>query len=86
MLRESYYTPWISVGEITYPCSKLDADPPYSWAPFTDMDTLMPEWIGNHMSSKVSDEINFPLPNFNNSCTVEVWKWISNLSHILLDM
>ena len=36
--------------------------------------TLIMAWIGNHMPSKVCDEIAYPFPN----CTVEVWEWISN--------
>ena len=34
-----------------------------------------------HMSSKVRDEITCLFLNFN-GVTVEVWEWISNLSHI----
>ena len=30
-------------------------------------------------------EIIYPFPNFNNAA-VEVWEWIINLSHTLLDM
>ena len=38
---------------------------------------LILAWICNHMPCKVWDEITYPFPNFN-SCTVEVWEWISN--------
>ena len=54
-----------------------------TWGPFYWHDlTLIPVWIGNHMPSKVWDEIIFPFPN-SNCCTVEVWKWISNFTHAL---
>ena len=39
--------------------------------------TLIPVWISNHLPSKVWDNITHPLPNFN-SCTMDVWEWISN--------
>ena len=38
------------------------------------------------MSSKVWDEIIYTFPNFN-SCTVDVWKWISNfIPHFMMDV
>ena len=39
--------------------------------------TLIPAWVSNHIHYHVWDEITYPPPNFN-SCTVEVWEWISN--------
>ena len=39
--------------------------------------TLIPAWVSNHIHYQVWDEITYPFPNFN-SCTVEVWEWISN--------
>ena len=43
-------------------------------------------WISNHMPSKVWDEITYPFPIFN-SCTVEVWEWISNfIPHFIMDI
>ena len=46
--------------------------------PFYQHDlTLTPAWISNHIHYKMWDEITYPFPNFN-SCTVEVWEWISN--------
>ena len=45
---------------------------------------LSPVWIGNHIPSKVWDEITYSLPNFN-CCTVEVLEWISNcISHFIV--
>ena len=34
---------------------------------------VTPEWINNHMPSKVWDNIMYSFPNLN-SCTVEVWE------------
>ena len=46
--------------------------------------TLIPAWISNHMARKVWDEITYPFPNFN-SCTVEVWEWISHfIPHFIM--
>ena len=42
-----------------------------TWNKFT------PAWIGNHMSTKVWEEITYTFLNFI-GCTVEVWEWISN--------
>ena len=48
--------------------------------------SLNPVWIGNHMPSKMWDEITCPFPNFS-SCNVEVWEWISNfISLIIMDV
>ena len=44
-------------------------------ATFTNKFILNP--ISNYMHSKVWDEITYQFPNFN-SCTIEVWEWISN--------
>ena len=47
--------------------------------------TSIPAWIKSYMSSKVWGEIIYPFPNFN-SCTIEVWKWISNfIPHFIMD-
>ena len=41
--------------------------------------------IGNHMASKVWDEITVLFPNFS-GCTVEVSEWKGNLTlHIMMD-
>ena len=40
--------------------------------------TLIPVWISNRIPSKMRDEINHPLPNFN-VCTIEVWEWMNSL-------
>ena len=41
-------------------------------------------WIGDHMPSKLWDEITYPFPNLN-SCAVEVWKWINNdIPHFIM--
>ena len=53
---------------------------PYG-APFTNILA----WISNYMPGNVWDEINYPFPNFN-GCTIDVWEWISNLSHSLYIM
>ena len=37
----------------------------------------LPGGISNHMLCKMWDEITYPFQNFN-SCTIEVWEWISN--------
>ena len=58
-----------------------------------DEKEILPPWINsiqarisNNMSSKVWDEIIYPLPNFN-GCTVEVWEWINNfISHFMKDI
>ena len=43
---------------------------------------LIPEWITNHMSSKVWDEIIYTFPNLD-GCTVDVWELINNfIRHI----
>ena len=57
------------------------------WDPFYSHGlTLISAWISNHKSSKVWHEIPYPFPNFN-SCTVEVWEWISNfVPHYILDV
>ena len=50
---------------------------------FRPTDGLAPQdaplltWISNHMPSKVWDEIIYLFPNLD-SCTVEVWEWMSN--------
>ena len=44
---------------------------------------LIPAWMSNYMSSKAWDEIIYQFSNLN-CCAVEVWKWISNLSHTLV--
>ena len=36
-------------------------------------------YISNYIHYNVRDEITYPFPNL----TVEVWEWISNLSHTL---
>ena len=46
---------------------------PFYWCGLT----WIPAWISNYIHYKVWDEITYPFPNFN-SCTVEVWEWISN--------
>ena len=44
--------------------------------------TLIPTRINDYTHYKVWDEIFYPFSNFN-SCTVEVWEWISNfIPHI----
>ena len=40
---------------------------------------FIPEWISNHVSSKVWDEISNPFPHWNGA-TVNVWQWINNFS------
>ena len=53
---------------------------------YCQMDSLIPAWIKNYMSSKVWEEITYPFPNFN-GCTIEVWEWISNfISHYIRDI
>ena len=48
--------------------------------------TLIPTWIGNHMSDIIWDGITYPFPNFN-GCSVEVCWWISNfISHPIMDV
>ena len=48
--------------------------------------TLIPAWLSNHMLSKICDEVTYSFPNFN-SCTVEVWEWISNFTpHFMMDV
>ena len=37
--------------------------------------TLIPAWISNHMSSKVWDEITYPLPNFNGGTVNKRGQW-----------
>ena len=37
---------------------------------------LIPEWISNHLSSKVCDEIRYPFPNFNGGA-IDFWELIS---------
>ena len=41
--------------------------------------TWIPAWISDYIHYKVWDEITYSFPNFN-SCTVEVWEWISNFT------
>ena len=37
------------------------------------------------MASKVWDEIDYPLPNFN-GCSGDIWEWISNIiPHFKMD-
>ena len=40
--------------------------------------TLIPTWISNYICYQMRDEISYPFPKFN-GCTVEIWKWMSNL-------
>ena len=58
-----------------------------SWDPFYKHGlTLIPAWISNHTSSKVWDEITYPILNFN-GWTVEGYEWISNfIPHIITDV
>ena len=44
--------------------------------------TLIPVWISNDIPSKVWDEITYPFQT-DNGCTVQVWEWVSNLSHTI---
>ena len=41
--------------------------------------------MSSHISYKVRDEMTYQIPN-TNGCAVEVWEWISNISHIFLGM
>ena len=57
-----------------------------AWCPFCQYGlTLIPAWISDYVHYKVWDAITYLFPNFN-SATVEVWAWISNFSHTVLDM
>ena len=58
-----------------------------SWGPIYYHElTFIQEWISNHMTSKVSDEITYPFPNFNGGA-FKVWEWISNfISRIIMDV
>ena len=57
-----------------------------SWDPFYSHGlTLIPALISNYVHYNMWGEITYPFPNFN-GYTVEVWEWISNLSHVLLGM
>ena len=47
--------------------------------------SLIPTCISNYIHYKVWDKITYPFPNFN-SCTVEVWEWISNFIPYFLGM
>ena len=46
---------------------------------------LIPAWISYEIHYKMWDEITYPFPIFNDA-TVEGWEWISNFTHIILDM
>ena len=46
---------------------------------------LTPEWISNHIPSKVWDGITYRFLNFSVT-TADAWDWIGNLSHTLLGM
>ena len=39
--------------------------------------TLFPALIAYHIPTKIWDGITYPFPNFN-SCTIDVWEWISD--------
>ena len=54
-------------------------------ATFTNMVTLIRAWISNCIRYKMCDDITYPFTNLN-GVTDEVWEWISNSSHTLLDM
>ena len=45
--------------------------------PFTNMINFT-AWMNNYIHYKVWGEITYPFPN-SNTCTVEIWEWISNL-------
>ena len=45
--------------------------------------TLNPKWISNYTRYKVSDEIAYPILNFN-CCTAEVCEWMSNFTPHLI--
>ena len=61
----------------------FETDPrgPFYW----NISILFSTRIRNHLHYEVWVEIRYSFPNFNNA-TVEVLEWISNSSHILLDM
>ena len=48
------------------------------WSLLLTWINVNPAWISNYIHYTVWDEITYPFPNFN-GCTVEVWKWISNV-------
>ena len=43
--------------------------------------TSIPAWMSKGIHYKGWDYITYPFPNFNGT-TVEIWEWISNISHI----
>ena len=75
--RSNYYTKcpsfmFVSVCQYgtDYGCQPCQQEPPLRliW---------IPAWISDYTHFKVWNEITYPFPNFN-SCTIEVWEWISN--------